>query len=388
MKSQEKTSGIRTLPRAAYSLLAGVSLVMMAQSSYSGQHQETVSQTVSLSNNCLPTTDNLNQVTTNSQETSNNSVNNPQSSSQISNNLSGLVINIGTSVPKIESSSSTPNLKSINNSSQNYSPVLLNSGFEINAPIVLSSNPNTVPTNSIDSSQSTNPNTINSSQPELNPNQCVVDPSAYNGDIWTKNELDTVQSLQPIFESVATQYNMPWQLLAAIKIRETGATIYDPTNGGGLFQINGANYPASDNLNDEQIFQQCQNVASFINNVAMKKVGLNQPLLNNNSFNLLNIAQVLFAYNGMSNAYIQQAINQGYSDPSQYFMGSPYVVNGIASWANYDINPNWQQIVNNNGSLEPATSQPGALLYFWDLFRLSDNGYTVNTAGMPDITIP
>ena len=289
-------------------------------------------------------------------------------------NINGLAININGNLPPSPSSNSVETKPTTIVNSPTSSPV-------IESPIILNQNNLTsVPTTSQTAHQTEIKPTVNQF---ANSAECNLDPSLYHGNIWTNQQLEVVKSLQPIYESVASQYDLPWQLLAAIQARETAMNLYNPVDSGGLFQITGANYQPTNQLNDLEILQQCQNTASLINNTYLKRAGVKTALLQNNSFNLIDIANTLYAYNGQSQAYAQQAINEGYTNPEQFFMGSPYVVNGIASYANSNINPNWDQIITNGGGLEPATSEPGALLYFYDLYRLSTNGYQMNMAGMP-----
>ncbi len=328
-----------------------------------------VSDSVVLNNNCS-----VKQVTAHVNETNIAKSPTPTTINPNQFNINGLAININGNLPSSPSSNSVETKPTTIVNSPTSSPV-------IESPIILNQNNLTsVPTTSQTAHQTEIKPTVNQF---ANSAECNLDPSLYHGNIWTNQQLEVVKSLQPIYESVASQYDLPWQLLAAIQARETAMNLYNPVNLGGLFQITGANYQPTNQLNDLEILQQCQNAASLINNIYLKRAGVKTALLQNNSFNLIDIANTLYAYNGQNQAYAQQAINEGYTNPEQFFMGSPYVVNGIASYANSNINPNWYQIITNGGGLEPATSEPGALLYFYDLYRLSTNGYQMNMAGMP-----
>ncbi len=329
-----------------------------------------VSDSVVLNNNCSvkPVTAHVNETNIAKSPTLTMTVNPNQF------NINGLAININGNLPSASSSNPVETKPTSAVNSPTSSPV-------IESPIILNQNNLTsVPTTSQTAHQTEIKPTVNQF---ANSGECNLDPSLYRGNIWTNHQLEVVKSLQPIYESVASQYNLPWQLLAAIQARETAMNLYNPVNLGGLFQITGANYQPTNQLNDLEILQQCQNTANLINNTYLKRAGVKTDLLQNNSFNLIDIANTLYAYNGQNQAYAQQAISEGYTNPEQFFMGSPYVVNGIASYANSNINPNWYQIITNGGGLEPATSEPGALLYFYDLYRLSTNGYQMNMAGMP-----
>jgi len=330
-----------------------------------------VSTSVALNNNCVvkPVEANSSKVEAkNSNPTPNPTVNPNQF------NINGLAININGNLPPSPSGNSVETKPTTIVNSPTSSPV-------IESPIILNQNNLTsVPTTNQPTHQTETKPTVNQL---ANSAECNLDPSLYQGNIWTSHQLEVVKSLQPIYESVASQYNLPWQLLAAIEVRETAMNLYNPVDLGGLFQITGADYQPTNQLNDLEILQQCQNAASLINNTYLKRAGVKTDLLQNNSFNLIDIANILYAYNGQNQAYAQQAINEGYTSPEQFFMGSPYVVNGIASYANSNINPNWHQIITNGGGLESATSQPGALLYFYDLYKLSTNGYQMNMTGMP-----
>ncbi len=329
-----------------------------------------VNASVALNNNCV-----VKPVKANPSET--NTVNSPTPITTVNPNqfnINGLAININGNLPSSSSGSSVEIKSTTTVNSPTPSPI-------IESPIILNQNNlSSVPI----TSQTTNPTEIKPTVNQFtNLAECNVDPSLYHGNIWTNYQLEVVKSLQPIYESVGNQYNLPWQLLAAIQARETAMNLYNPVDLGGLFQITGANYQPTNQLNDLEILQQCQNVASLIDNVYLKRAGVQGNLLQNNSFNLIDIANILYAYNGQNQAYAQQAVNEGYTNSEQFFMGSPYVVNGIASYANSSINPNWHQIITDGGGLEPATSEPGALLYFYDLYQLSTNGYKMNMTGMP-----
>ena len=186
--------------------------------------------------------------------------------------------------------------------------------------------------------------------------------SDYAGNpILTNAQLSAVKSNQPFYEKAATQYGIPWQLLAAVHGRETGFKRYGPANGYGPYQITPSNYPIKDPYTDAE-FQDATNKAAAL----LKDKAGGADLTN-----VDNVKYVLFSYNGAASVYIQQAKSLGYSDAeAKNGEGSPYVMNRFDLKRDPTVEPTksnntWGQIKVDYGSIAyPANSDYGAFLYF------------------------
>ena len=194
------------------------------------------------------------------------------------------------------------------------------------------------------------------------PSLTVRGNSDYAGkQILTSAQLKTIEENKPFYEMAANSTGIPWQMLAAIHIRETNLKRNGPANGQGPYQIVSGDYKVGEYTDDE--FQLATlKAAEFIKNKAGSR-SLND---------INNIKYTFFAYNGMAGVYKQQALNLGFDSAGAGIgEGSPYVMNRYDAKRDPTTeavknNKTWGQIKTDGGSLEyPAnTSHYGAFVYY------------------------
>ena len=143
--------------------------------------------------------------------------------------------------------------------------------------------------------------------------------------VWSDAEMEMIQANRPFYEKSAEKYNMPWQVLAVIHSIEHGLSRTNPDNGQGIYQLysytaGGTNKnrfePTSGPVSDEEFQRQTDLAAEFIS-------GYGSDLNSDNG-----VKQLFFRYNGMSEKYIQKAIEMGFSEEeARSGDGSAYVMN-------------------------------------------------------------
>lgn len=143
--------------------------------------------------------------------------------------------------------------------------------------------------------------------------------------VWSDAEMEMIQANRPFYEKSAEKYNMPWQVLAVIHSIEHGLSRTNPGNGQGIYQLysytaGGTNEnrfePTSGPVSDEEFQRQTDLAAEFIS-------GYGSDLNSDNG-----VKQLFFRYNGMSEKYIQKAIEMGFSEEeARSGDGSAYVMN-------------------------------------------------------------
>ncbi len=188
-------------------------------------------------------------------------------------------------------------------------------------------------------------------------------------------QLTAIQENEPFYQKAADAAGIPWQVIAAIHGRETGFRRYGPANGYGPYQITPSNYPISTSYTDAE-FQDATNKAADA--IKAKAGGRNFSDINN-------IKYVMFAYNGMASAYINQAKSLGFSDSeAAQGEGSPYVMNRFDLKRDPTAEPTksnntWGQIKQDYGGIEyPANSDYGAFVYY--LAIMGGSGCNVNVS--------
>lgn len=143
--------------------------------------------------------------------------------------------------------------------------------------------------------------------------------------VWSDAEMEMIQANRPFYEKSAEKYNMPWQVLAVIHSIEHGLSRTNPDNGQGIYQLysytkGGTNdnrfEPTDGPVSDEEFQRQTDLAAEFIS-------GYGFDLNSDNG-----VKQLFFRYNGMSEKYIQKAIEMGFSEEeARSGDGSAYVMN-------------------------------------------------------------
>lgn len=180
----------------------------------------------------------------------------------------------------------------------------------------------------------------------------------YEGNpVWTDDQLAKVAELQPFYEAAAQKYNIPWQLLAVVHLRETG--LYKGgTAGQGPFQDYEGRGSWPDGPYDDALFQKAADKAA--SDLVAKAGG--RDLHDDN-----NVKYMFFAYNGAAKVYKQQALNLGYSqEEADRGEGSPYVMNKADAQRDPNKNPTgWGQIKTDGGGISyPANQDYGAFVYY------------------------
>ena len=193
--------------------------------------------------------------------------------------------------------------------------------------------------------------------------------SLYDGKpILSDAQLQQVESNKPVYQKIAKKYNFPWQLLAALHYREHNFAVDNPANGEGMYQLtsltnHGTNeyafYPAGPV--DQAEFERQTDLAA---QVIRGKIGQDTDLMNNDD----NIKRVMFMYNWANQAYIERAINMGFTEEqAKNGEGSPYVMNMYDAKRdpnNADVSPYWTGLIANlRGEVVPD-ARPGAYVVF------------------------
>lgn len=201
--------------------------------------------------------------------------------------------------------------------------------------------------------------------------------------IFNATQMSAIQTNRPFYESAATTHDIPWQMLAAVHMREYNLQKAGPENGDGPYQVVGGGYPVGQ-YTDEQFQDATDKAAAFIKGKAGAR--------NLTDFN--SIKYTFFAYNGTADAYINQAINLGFTE-SQAINGegSPYVMNRYDKKRDPSVDPvksnsSWGQIKTDGGSIEyPAnTSHYGAFVYFSALsFEDCEVGFSTDAKALQKI---
>lgn len=191
----------------------------------------------------------------------------------------------------------------------------------------------------------------------------------YNGqDVLSAAQLQQVESNKPTYEKIATKYNLPWQLLAALHYREHNFAVDNPANGEGMYQLTTlTNHGSNENAFkpagpvDQAEFERQTDLAA---QVIRGKIGQDTDLMNNDD----NVKRVMFMYNWNNPVYIERAKNMGFSEEqAQNGEGSPYVMNMADAKRdpnNAEVSPYWTGLIANlQGKVVPDT-RPGAFVVF------------------------
>lgn len=180
-------------------------------------------------------------------------------------------------------------------------------------------------------------------------------------EIFSTAQQEAIEANKTFYENAGTAHNVPWQLLAAIHVREAGLKKYGPSNGYGPYQITPSNYPVKAEYTDSEFQSATDAAAAFLRDKAGNR-DLSDPD---------NVKYVLFAYNGMSSRYIDQALKLGFSaDEAANGEGSPYVMNKFDERRDPEVEPTksngtWGQVKRDHGPVEyPANKDPGAFVYY------------------------
>lgn len=143
-----------------------------------------------------------------------------------------------------------------------------------------------------------------------------------------------------IYQQVAHERGVPWEVLAAMHYRESNNSRVNPGNDQGIYQLysiytTNAGYQAlarnsnGKDVSDSNFLEQTRFAADFIQGKAQSfGTSLVSPRrLTTNETNISLIKNTFFSYNGRAYAYANQAATYGFDSNAQPYEGSPYVMN-------------------------------------------------------------
>lgn len=181
--------------------------------------------------------------------------------------------------------------------------------------------------------------------------------------VFTDEQMKAIEANQPFYEKAASEYDIPWQVIAVIHKREHGLARSNPANGQGVYQFYSAERRAScaggnftpGKISDEQFQIQTNCAAEAIKN----SYGSGLDLSTDDG-----IKKMFFRYNGTASVYVEQALRLGFtSAQADNGEGSPYVMNRYD--AKREPSNTWGQIKTDGGSISyPANSDFGAFVYY------------------------
>ena len=186
-----------------------------------------------------------------------------------------------------------------------------------------------------------------------------LDVSRANETLWAKESLEKINQNMEIYKAVAERTNTPWQLGAALHMRESSLRMKNPSNGQGIFQLYtlnqeyGYDFPTG-KVSKAEFERQLELAITFLKDAEIARGA--SP----DDFDLEHpdvLKSSLFTYNGRAGAYERQARALGFTNG---FEGSPYVMNLADDKRNSEINPEWKQILSDGGSMQKANQEPGA----------------------------
>ncbi|MDB5187433.1 MAG: hypothetical protein JWM07_905, partial [Candidatus Saccharibacteria bacterium] len=185
--------------------------------------------------------------------------------------------------------------------------------------------------------------------------EVIIDVSLAGETKWTAGQLEKVRENFGIYHEVQKETGVPWEVMAALHMREFSLQRVNPANGQGIYQLYSTGiYFAPGPVSDAEFKQQTILAAKFLLGKAGNNSRVGGPL---DFSNPDKIKDVLFAYNGLAAQYFQQAARLGFALGAE---GSPYVMNMADDRRNSNLNPGWGQILIDNGPLGKANDQPGA----------------------------
>ena len=199
-------------------------------------------------------------------------------------------------------------------------------------------------------------------------------------DVFTVEQINQLVANESIYMAVAKKYSLPWQLLATIHWRETNFSMENPGNNNGLFQVYDS-YFKPGRLSQSDFISQVDLAARLLATNYTKKAHIAGKIFDGTSVNMMDVGNLLMAYNGQSSFYYKQAYDMGYRNTKLGFLGSPYVSNLINRSFNSRFNRNWEQIRYDNGYALPADQRPGSLPVFVLLMQATQTNIKLDFAG-------
>ncbi len=190
--------------------------------------------------------------------------------------------------------------------------------------------------------------------------------------ILRDSEKEAIATNQPTYEDAAKQADIPWQMIAAIHLKEHGLKRDNPSNGQGIYQFvnkQGGPYPAGP-VNDQEFLRQTILAAEFIKSKTAGNYPENHTLSATDT-NPNAVKDTFYSYNGR--AYAKQAESNGFDPKTQAYEGSPYVMTKADAKRDPNVNPTtWGQIKRDHGDIEyPANNSYGAFVIYGALAGIS-----------------
>ena len=181
--------------------------------------------------------------------------------------------------------------------------------------------------------------------------------------VYTDEQMEAIRANQPFYEKAGAEYGIPWQIIPAIHVRESGLKRSNPGNGQGVYQFASASERSScpegnfspGAVSDEQFQIQTNCMARRIREVYGEGLDLGTDD---------GVKKMFFRYNGTAKVYKQQALKLGFTqEQAENGEGSPYVMNRYD--AQREPSSTWGQVKRDHGPIEyPANKDFGAFVYY------------------------
>lgn len=195
---------------------------------------------------------------------------------------------------------------------------------------------------------------------------CGTNQNYAGAKVWTDAELKAIEANERFYQAAGEQYNIPWQIIAAIHKRESNLVRNNPSNGQGVYQFYSAAERAAcaggvftpGKISDEQFQIQTNCMAKRLKEVYGKGLDLSKDN---------DIKRLFYNYNSGNNgssAYNTQALRLGFTlEEARRGEGSPYVMNRYD--AKREPSGSWGQIKTDGGRISyPANNDFGAFVYY------------------------
>ncbi len=200
--------------------------------------------------------------------------------------------------------------------------------------------------------------------------------------ILTQAQSDAIAQNKSAYETAASSVDIPWAMIAAIHIKESGLKRANPSNGQGVYQFadkHGGPYPTGP-VDDAEFLRQTILAAQFIKGKASANYPENRDLTSSGS-TVNAIKDTFYSYNGRASQYAEQASRKGFDPATQAYEGSPYVMTKADKARDPDVYPNeWGQIKVDYGPLAyPANNSYGAFVLYGALAGVASTCGGVDT---------
>ena len=204
-------------------------------------------------------------------------------------------------------------------------------------------------------------------------NKCSVGGSGnldYSGqEILNTRQIEEIEKNKPVYLKAANQYNIPWQVIAAIHLRETNLSRSNPSNGQGIYQFlngDGGPYPTG-SVTDEEFERQTLFMAERLKTDYFTRTPIESNRETSATYTSPEaVKDMFFSYNGRSPLYASQASALGFDAGTEGYEGSPYVMNKADQPRDPNFNTTtWGQIKTDGGTLSyPANQMHGAFIQY------------------------